>query len=184
MKTLNNKLAVMLCSLLFALGCVTPIGAAQTNSNTATVALTMSVGNSITISATPGTIAFTPDGTGKLATASGPISVTTAYAVGSSDGLSVNAWFSDPTTALTQGAYKINTGKVLASINSGATSACNQTVANSNGVNGATCPNIATVTNAGVGTRTDSVLLSINNGAAMFAPGSYTGTLTLQANTY
>src|SRR4029077_1657753 len=134
-------------------------------SNPAGVAMTFAVAGSMTVTATPGSIVFTPTDS-KNATASASIAIVTSWnlAVGGGNVFTV-AYFASIPAALTNGTLNIPASDVFASVNGGAATAC--TLANVNvaaGNPGAICPQIyggIGVTSSG--THSDSLLLSLTS---------------------
>jgi hypothetical protein len=171
-----------------------PANASNLQSPVTTVNLSFNVSESISVSATPGSISFDLTGT-----ASGPISVTTSWSV---VGGQHNAWatfiYFTSANALTNSGPSIPTSAFNTSVNGGAASPCTQTgsftdgsghaytnpVANSNNCSHITYQGGSQVFGAIPlqGSQTDSVLPSITNSVASNAQaGGYTGTLNLIA---
>lgn len=178
------KRFVTLFMLLFVMRLAAPYAAAaQVTSNVATVGLSMTVGESITVSGTPVSITFNPAGNG--ATASGPITVNTAYNFSQARRIWVVAYFTTATAALTNGTFNIPSSQVFGSVDGGTAAACNQTEANVAGspaVAGAMCPDIGTLNPAASGTGSlpsHSLALSLTGGP--FPAGNYTGVLSVVA---
>lgn len=147
-------------------------------SATASVALSLNVNESLTLSATPPSIAFTYDGVNS-ATASGPISVTTSWSLDTGHtNLAVYAYFAS-TTALS-GPQSIPTSEVIAAIDSQGPAACNQS--NGQQAPGTACNTVYQVANpTQTGTKTDSVTLSLSGTGALL-PGTYSGMINFQAD--
>jgi hypothetical protein len=182
MRIRNSLLA--LAAMLFA---VLPAQAgAQTNSNAAAVSLSMSVQESITVTATPASVVFTySPAAGGTATASAPIAWTTTAQLGSGHTfLATYAFFASSTAALTNGSQSIPASEVFAAMNGGTAAACTASVSPPNDLGGgAYCgSNIAYTATpaAGQTTQSGTALLSLAN-LGNLVPGSYTGTLTFQA---
>lgn len=180
------------------------VAQAQTlQSSQQSVALSMSVPQSITVTATPANISFNYSASnGGTATSSGPIQVVTTAAIAAgSHYLLVYAWFNSPAAALV-GPQNIPSSSVFASTTGpsafGATNqgavACTGGSDQGIGVSGGQCgansyANYADMPLDGAATGggatgslvlTDTVSLSMQNLGAL-SPGSYTGTLNFQA---
>jgi len=185
-----KKLLVVLTALVLL---VPPsIGqAAVVTSNVASVGLTMTASESLTVSATPSNITFTLDGAGTTGTASGPISVTTTWFFTTAPRtIWTVGYFSTPTQALSgrqgQSLVNIPSSEIIATINGGGRqsvpSPCNLTEANAPASGaGGSCPDIATISAATTqGNETDSILLQVSLPSAV-APGQYNGVLNIVA---
>src|SRR4029077_15787722 len=138
LRKVTFAIAVLTVSLLSL-----PQSRAQTTSNAAAVAMTFAVAGSMTVTATPGSIVFTPTDS-KNATASASIAIVTSWnlAVGGGNVFTV-AFFASIPPALTTATLNIPASDVFASVNGGAATAC--TLANVNvaaGNPGAICPQI------------------------------------------
>jgi hypothetical protein len=163
------------------------VAEAQLNSTANSVALSMTVGESITISTTPANVTFTysPAGAG-TATASGPITVvTTANVLAGHQWIQGFAWLGSTTAALS-GPSSIPASEVFAVINSNPTPmpcTSNGWKSPDFGVAGAFCGGSLFETDnppAGAFTNTSVLTLSLNNLGAV-APGTYTGVLNIEA---
>lgn len=157
---------------------------AQTTSNAAAVSMTFAVNSSMTVTATPGSIAFTSTDS-KHASASAPIAVVTSWnlAVGGGNLFTV-AYFASITAALTDGTLNIPASDVFASINSGTAAACTQANVNvAAGNPGAICPQIfGGIGVTAQGTHSDNLLLSLTSPTAFaVSAGGYAGTITISA---
>jgi hypothetical protein len=152
------------------------------NSNQGSVALSLTVSESLTVSATPATITFSAP-SGGASTASGPISVTTSWNGTGRTSISTVVWFNTSGLALT-GPSAIAPSNVFASINSGTATACTQATPSpvtGIGLTGQFCPIVFTQNlPPQVGTHTDTILLSMS-GLPALAAGTYTGTLNIEA---
>jgi hypothetical protein len=182
MRKIQSLILTLAIALAFGMAAPRAI-AAQITSNTATVALSMTVGESIAVSGLPASITLTPSGTG--ATASGPLTINTSYNFSTLRRLWVVAYFTSATAALSNGSFNIPASNVLGSVDGATAVACNQTETNVNG-SGATplaqCPDIATLNPAATGTGSlpsHQLLLSLQNGP--FPAGSYTGVIAIVA---
>jgi len=163
--------------------------AAVVTSNVASVSLSLTASESLTVSATPTSIAFTLDGAGTQAAASGPISVTTAWQFTSTRNVWTVAYFGAPPAALTGriGTTLVNipSSEISASITgtsgrAGAFAPCTLTEVNAPASGaGGSCPDVATITGAAAqGSETDSILLEVNL-PSVLSPGNYTGVINI-----
>jgi hypothetical protein len=160
------------------------------NSNSATVALTANLAESLSISATPGTATFTlvPLGTSNSQT----VAITQSWALQSSRAhVTLTGWFSSAAQALTNGATTpayIPSSAVFGQVTTGSPTtytAFTQTPGTGAlGVSGASLVLTTTaITSANYSfTRTDNLNMQINlTGLNGLPAGTYTGTLNLQA---
>lgn len=182
---MNRFKSVLLAAVLMFIAL--PAFAQNQYSNQQTVNLALNVSESVTLSATPGTITFTP-GPGGTATASGPISVVTTYNLGASrTSLLVGLWLGSSTAALSNGTTNIPSSDVLASNSSFTNSPCTGTNMSGNGsfpgsVAGAYCANYQVIgAGGGAGVNTSAVTLALAGLPTNLGPGSYTGTVVFQA---
>jgi hypothetical protein len=177
--------------LLLALGSLllaAPSAFAQLNSNTATVSLTATLGESLTVSATPNNVSFALV-SGGTAAASGPVAVTTTWILsGSRTSVTLVGYFASATAALTNGgspAVTIPTSEVLGQVTTGTPTTF--TAFTQSAPLGTTGAGLTLFTQAISATnfaslRTDNLNLEINLTAQPQLPaGTYTGTLDLQA---
>ena len=156
-----------------------PASHAQLNSGAATVNLNAVLGETLTVSAGPGTVNFTlvPNGT---ANGSAPVSITTAWALDvTRTDVNLYAYFSS-TTALTDGTNNIPVANVTGSVNSAPAGAFTGATPFS-GASGMTVFTQA----LGVGTynssRNDSIDLTIDTTGLSLPSSTYTGVLNIQA---
>jgi hypothetical protein len=157
------------------------IACAQVNSNTQSITLNATLGETLTIAASPATVSFTLVA-GGTAVGTPTVNVTTTWVLGSRTAVNLYGYFASTTAALTGTGGNIPTSEVLGSVNSGAYNAFTGTVAL--GTAGAGLDLFTqTITAANKsGNRSDTLTLEINLTAQPQLPaGSYTGTLTLQA---
>jgi len=167
---------------------ISPNAFAQKNSNTATVAITATMAESLSVSATPGTLSLTLVQGGTTAASSAISITTTGLFLPTRANLQLDGYFASATAALTDGASPANnipTSAVLGQMTTGIpTTYTAFTGSPALGPAGAglelfTVP--LTSSNRAL-TRTDNLTLEINTTALPQLPaGSYTGTLTLQA---
>jgi len=172
---------------------------AQIQSNQASVNLSMTISESLTISATPANISFTYNpASGGTATASGPITVVTSANLASGHTiLQVFGWLSSTTAALS-GPSNIPSSEVFANTTGNGQYANGGNVpctgesegAGALGVDGAQCGSVLGTQDMLDGTRAiaaggaftvnDSVVLSLAN-LGPLAAGSYAGTINFEA---
>ncbi len=181
--------------LMVALGVValaTPAAFCQSlNSNTATVALTATLNESLTVAATPNAVTFALV-SGGTATGSAPVAMTTSWIMkGSRSTVTLTGYFSSATSALIGSASSpasIPTSEVLGQVTTGTpttmTAFTQSPTGSALGVAGAS---LVLLTQAITGTnrassRTDNLNLKINLASQQQLPAdTYTGTLNLQA---
>ena len=181
----------LLAALVLSLAFVPPVAQA-TNSNAATVSISLTVGESLTLTATPASITFPGAG----GAASAPIVVTTSanFAAGHYTTLSSYAWFSNNAAALV-GPQNIPPTMISSSDNGHTANACTgDGSAAGVGIGGAFCYDVGsgtlgaghdalsriTVSAGGTFTIVDSVQLVLGLPAGIVA-GSYSGTINFQA---
>jgi len=177
---------VVTAALIFCLFSAEAIG--QLNSNTSTVTLNATLAETLTISATPSTVNFTLVGSG-VATGSSAVAITTTWLLlPTRANLVLDGYFSSAASALADGQAtpdKIPTSAVLGKVTTGSPTtftAFTQTAALGPAGAGLTLFTQALTLLNVAGTRTDNLNLEIDLSALPQLPaGSYTGTLTLQA---
>ncbi len=160
----------------------------QLNSGTQSVTLTAVLSEILSISATPNNITFTL-AQGGAATASAPVVITTNWLLlPTRANLVLDAFFASSSAALTDGAStpdNIPTSAVLGKVSTGAPTsytAFTQTAALGPAGAGLTLLTLPLSSSNRSGSRSDSLSLEINLSALPQLPaGTYTGTLTLQA---
>lgn len=201
MSKIKKYLSSVLVGILSLAMLVMPATADATNvtSTASSVSLSMTVSESVTLSATPSNITFNySSANGGQATASGPITVSISYNLAASHtGVSAYAWLSSATAALS-GPSNIPSTSVLASINSGTATACTGTIDDAvgvTGVAGAACGSVVdangaghaifnvTAPPAGSGNGTVNLLLSMNS-LGNLNPGSFAGVINCEAAAY
>lgn len=182
--------AVVMAAIFFTLlGTMHPAAAGQTTSNVASVNLKMTVGESIVVSASPATVnfAYSP-ASGGIATADNPITWSTAANLNAGHAsLATYFWLGSAAAALS-GPQAIPSSEVFFSSNGGAVLPCTAVASPTPtiGVVGAFCGPNMTFTNAppaGLTNQSGSVVLSLAN-LGTIAPGSYSGTLNIQAEAF
>ena len=168
-------------------GLVAPApGSAQLDSNTATVALTATLLESLTVSATPSAVTFSLN-SGTTTNGSAPVAVTTSWVLGPTrTQVNVYGFFLSATAALSDGSsHDIASSKVLGRVTTGSPTsytAFTQTAAF--GAAGAGLQLLSqTISAANVaGTRTDNLDLQIDLTSSTQTPAAvYTGTLSIRA---
>jgi len=184
----SGKLAATLGVIALA----TPAAFCQSlNSNTATVALTATLSESLTVSATPNAVTFALV-SGGTATGSAPVAMTTSWIMkGSRSTVTLTGYFSSATSALTgtgSSPASIPTSEVLGQVTTGApTTMTAFTQSPSGGGVGVSGASLVLLTQAISATnrassRTDNLNLEINlTNQAQLPADTYTGTLNLQA---
>lgn len=185
----NATLTVVLATLASALLLFVPCAAAaQVNSPTATVTLGMTVGESITVTPSLGTLpdfSYVPG-----ATSSGlqSFTLTTAYQLAAGHpAFHVAFWVGSATAALSNGTTNIPAGDVLLAVNAvpGVGMDCGRAAdpVVPAAVSGQSCNvgiNIALVSPF-AGTRTDTINMQLANLPALISSGHYVGTLSIAA---
>lgn len=168
-----------------------PAALCQLNSNTATISLSATLGESLSISATPTSTSFNlvPGGT---AQGTAPVAITTAWVLNSSrSSVTLTSWFANAAQALTSGGSApiyIPTSEVLGQVTTGSpttfTAFTQSPGTGALGVAGASLVlfNQAVTNTNRNANRTDNLNLEINLTSQPQLPaGTYTGTLNLQA---
>jgi hypothetical protein len=165
---------------LVAIGCATVAGA-QVNSNSATVNLSATLPESLTISATPASVNFTLASSGTAA-GSSQISITTAWALlATRSSLTLYAFASSATAALTDGSgNNIPAANLTGSPNGGSFSAFTGNSSFGTGTSLSIFTQAITTGNLN-STRTDTLNLNINTTGLSLPVGTYTGVLTIRA---
>jgi hypothetical protein len=157
------------------------IAVAQVNSNTQSITLNATLAETLTIAASPSTVSFTLVA-GGTAVGTPTVNVTTTWVLGSRTAVNLYGYFASTTAALTGTGGNIPTSEVLGSVNAGTYNAFTATTAL--GTAGASLGLFTqTITSANKSSnRSDTLTLEINLTAQPQLPaGTYTGTLTLQA---
>jgi spore coat protein U-like protein len=170
---------------------------AQAPALTATAApvnLSLSIGESLTISASPSSIAFgSYNSSLGTATASGPITVQTNWnlAAGHSD-IYVLGWLGSASAALS-GPQNIPSSDIFSSTNGATAVPCTDSfnLSAPGYVSGAGCPNgggghylgATALSGPSNSSQTDTIVLSLS-GATNLSAGSYSGTITFQADVF
>ncbi|HLH37476.1 MAG TPA: hypothetical protein VKX41_22635 [Alloacidobacterium sp.] len=180
-------------SSLFALISVvflafSPTASAQLNSNTASVALTATLLEALTVTATPAAVTFNLNA-GSTANGLTPVAITTAWVLSPTRSTVVlDGYFASASAALTDGgtpANNIPTSAVLGQVTTGSPTtftAFTQTAALGPAGAGLTLFSQSITGTNRVSTRTDNLNLQINlSGVPQLPAGIYTGTLTIQA---
>lgn len=163
----------------------------QLNSNTATVSLSATLGESLSISATPTSTSFNliPGGT---AQGTAPVAITTTWVLSAArSSVTLTSWFANAGQALTSGGSApvyIPTSEVLGQVTTGSpTTFTAFTQSPGTGGLGVAGASLVLFTQAVSNTnrnanRTDNLNLEINLTSQPQLPaGTYTGTLNLQA---
>jgi len=183
---LNQKslfLGTVCALVLFAFS--TPVSFAQAlNSNTASVTLNATLGEALTISATPNAVNFALV-SGGVAAGSAPVAITTTWILGSGRAnVVLDAYFASA-NALTSGTANIPTSAVLGQVTTGTPTtftAFTQTAALGTAGAGLTLFTQSLSSTNRSSTRTDNLNLEIDLSSIPQLPSAtYTGTLTIQA---
>jgi hypothetical protein len=181
---LSSKLIPVLGLLTLAI----PAAVCQLNSNTASVALRATLGESLTVAATPATVAI-PLVSGATAAGTSPVSITTSWVLSSARStVTLVGFFASAPAALTNGAatpVNIPASEVLGQVTTGtptAFTAFTQTAPLGPAGAGLTLFSQALSGINRNANRTDNLNLEINLAAQPLLPaGTYTGTLNIQA---
>jgi hypothetical protein len=191
MSTFSNRRIILTIGLI-ALVSLLPFRAfgAALNSNTASVTLTATMAESLTVSATPSGVTFNLVQNG-TATANAPIAITTSWVLLTTRAnIQLDGYFASATSALTDGLSTpdlIPTSAVLGQMTTGIPTtytAFTSTLTDGLGSAGAGLELFTVALSAANRevTRTDNLNLEINTTSlAQLPAGTYTGTLTLQA---
>jgi hypothetical protein len=156
---------------------------AQLNSNQASVALNAVMNETVSVSAAPATVNFTPLNSNGVTAGDSAVTINTAWVLNPSRGnLNVYAYFAS-TTAMTNSAnatYTIPVSSVQGSINGGAATAFtgNSPFATGSSLSIATVNIIGNNRNS---SESDSLALTVDTTGAGLPAGTYTGTLFVQA---
>ncbi len=162
-------------------------GYAQLNSSTASVALTATLAESLTVSVTPSSMSFNLV-TGGVAAGNVPVAITTTWVLSSGRAnLVLDAYFTTPSAALSGGSPVTNipSSEIFGQMTTGTPTS--MTAFTQTGVLGAANGGLALYTvpltsSNRASTRTDNLGLQIDLTSQPQLPaGTYTGTLYLQA---
>jgi hypothetical protein len=182
---LVRGLVVMTGALIIQL--IAPMqGTAQLNSNTATVGLTATLLESLTVAAAPGAVTFTLNAGGS-ADGSAPVVITTSWVLGPTrTAVNLYGFFASATAALTDGSsHNIASANVFGQVTTGAPSSYTAfTQTTPFGAAGAGLQLLSQTINSGnvVGTRSDNLGIRIDLTSSPQTPAAvYTGTLSIRA---
>jgi hypothetical protein len=188
MSSRKNVLPAKLISVCALLILAVPAAVCQLTSNTASVALKATLGESLTVAATPSAVTI-PLTSGGTATGSSPVAITTTWVLSATrTAVTLVGYFSSATAALTDGAATPNNipaSEVLGQITTGTPTSF--TAFTQTAPLGAAGAGLILFTQALSGTnrtanRTDNLNLEINLASQPQLPaGTYTGTLNIQA---
>lgn len=181
-----KKYAFRVLVLLTAIPFVSQTSAAQLNSNTATVVITATLLETLTLTALPNAVALNlaPGGDSGQSL---PVAITTIWALGSNrTQVNVYGSFASATVALTDGlSHNIPSANVFAVVSTGVLT--NATAFTQTSPFGAAGAGLKLVSQ-GIGlsnltsTRTDNMIVAIDlAGGPSLPSGVYVGTITLQA---
>ena len=184
----KNVLSAKLIPVLALLTLAIPAAFCQLNSNTTSVALKATLGESLAVAATPSSVAI-PLVAGGTATGSSPVAITTTWVLSASrTAVTLVGYFASAAVALTDGATtpdNIPSSEVLGQVTTGTPTAF--TAFTQTAPLGAAGAGLILFSQALSGinrtaNRTDNLNLEINLAAQPQLPaGTYTGTLNLQA---
>ncbi len=188
MSNCKNAAAAKLISVLALLTVAAQTAICQLNSNTASVALRATLTESLTVAATPRTVAI-PLVAGGIATGSSPVAITTTWVLsGGRTAVTLVGYFSSATAALTNGATtptNIPASEVLGQVTTGTPTtftAFTQTAPLGPAGAGLTLFSLPLTSTNQAASRTDNLVLEINlAGQPQLPAGAYTGTLNIQA---
>jgi hypothetical protein len=188
MEDLKHAVSSKLISVLAVFTLAVPAAFCQLNSNTASVALHATLGESLTVAATPATVNI-PLVSGGTGTGTAPVVITTAWVLsGSRTAVTLVGYFSSATVALTNGAAtpsNIPTSEVLGQVPTGTPTtftAFTQTAPLGGAGSGLTLFSQPLNATNRTNNRTDNLNLEINLAPQpLLPPGTYTGTLNIQA---
>ena len=186
MSDLLKKYAFRVLVLLMAIPFVSQTSAAQLNSNTATVVVTATLLETLTLTALPNAVAINlaPGGDSENSL---PVAITTTWALGSNrTQVNVYGSFASATVALTDGlSHNIPSANVLATVTTGVPTIA--TAFTQTAPFGAASAGVKLISQ-GIGitnltsTRTDNMIVAISlTGGPTLPSGVYVGTITLQA---
>lgn len=175
-----NSVRALIALTLVAISGAT-VTEAQVNSNSATVNLTATLPESLTISASPTNVNFTLASSGASA-GSSQISITTAWALlATRSSLTLYAFCSSPTAALSNGSgNNIPAANLTGSPNGGAFSSFTANGPFGTGTSLAIFTQAITTGNLN-STRSDTLNLNIDTTGLSLPVGTYTGVLTIRA---
>lgn len=175
-----KKVTVAVLSVLLLM---LPISVSATNvtSNAQSTALSLTINESVTLTASPASVNFTYSG--DTATASSPITLTASWFLASGrTAVNTYAWFSTPSAALSSGTNNIPNSQVFESTDGGAANPCTG-FSTAAGITGGACgvggndSFISTDTvPPQVGNNSHTMALTIT-GVSTMNPGTYTGVL-------
>jgi hypothetical protein len=188
-KSLGNVNCLFAVALVVFMSSAPAFG--QLNSNTATVALTATLGESLTVSATPATASIALV-SGAAATTTAPVAMTTTWVMNRNRAtVTLVGYFASATAALTDGgspANNIPTTEVSGQVGTGTFSPFTGSGVGTGGTQvGVAGASLTMFTQAisntnRSGTRSDNLNLKIDlTGQPQLPAGTYTGTLNLQA---
>lgn len=178
----------VILQVLFVSLIASVVSAQAVNSNTASVTLNATLAETLTVSATPSSVNFTLVSAG-TASGSAPVAITTTWVLNTTrTAVHLYGYFAAAASALTDGgtpANNIPTANVLGQVTTGlptAFTAFTQTGPFGGAGAGLELLNVAITGANRVATRSDNLNLQINLASLATLPaGTYTGTLTIQA---
>ena len=187
MSSRKKVLPAKLISVLALLTLAVPAAVCQLTSNTASVALKATLGESLTVAATPSAVTI-PLVSGGTATGTSPVAITTWVLSATRTAVTLVGYFSSATVALTDGAAtpdNIPASEVLGQMTTGTPTsftAFTQTAPLGAAGAGLTLFTQGLSPTNRTANRTDNLNLEINLASQPQLPaGTYTGTLNIQA---
>jgi hypothetical protein len=178
---MRTKYWVMLAAIALVMAQGTSAYAAALNSNQASVALNGVMNETLTVSAAPATVNFTPLNPNGVTNGDSAITINTAWVLASARAdVYVYAYFAT-TTALTNGTDNIPVSNVSGSVNAGAPTAFTGNSPFGTGTSLSIVDQKITGTNKN-SSRSDTLSLTVDTTGMGYSAGTYTGTLFIQAD--
>ena len=179
--SVRMKKTSLLAAALVAAATLPVYGATPLNSNTATVTLNATLGESLSISSTVSSVNLTLVSGGTSA-ASSAIPIQTTWVLGTGrTNVKLYGYFGSATAALSDGASdNIPSSDVLGSVNTGSYNPFSTVTPYNAAASGLTLFTQAISSTNWTGNRTDNLTVEVTTPASLPA-ASYTGTLTLEA---
>ncbi len=180
---MRTRYWVLLAALALVMAQGTAANAQVLNSAQASVNLNAVMSESLTLSAAPGTVNFTPLNSNGVTNGDSAITINTAWVLKTArTDVYIYAYFAS-TTALTNissGSYTIPVASVQGSVNGGSATAFTGNSPFATGSSLSVAHVIITGTNKN-SSESDSLALTVNTTGAGLPAGTYTGTLFVQA---
>jgi hypothetical protein len=180
-----RHLALRTFSVLAATAFAAGVAEAQVGltSNTAQVSINATKNSTLTVAINSGATQNLGTMTdGAVNNFPAPVNVTTTWDLNAGTNIHLMGWFATPASALVSGGNSITSSLVKASVNGGAYNAFIQNAVGGVGSAGGSLTLLTQSAATLAGTRTDDIALQIDLSAApALVPGTYSGTLNLQA---